>query len=97
MDGTRGGITRLTARVCGSVQGVGFRYFVRREASALGVRGYVRNLPGGEVEVVAEGERRRLERLLALLERGPSAAEVERVEAEWSAGLGAFASFQVRH
>lgn len=97
MERARASGTRLTARVHGSVQGVGFRYFVRREASTLGLRGYVRNVPDGEVEVVAEGDRPRLEHLLALLERGPSAAEVEHVEAQWSVGTGAFFSFQVRH
>lgn len=87
---------RLTARVRGYVQGVGFRYFVRREASALGVRGYVRNLDTGDVEVVAEGDYVRLEQLLHALERGPSAADVEQVEASWSSGTGVFSSFQVR-
>jgi acylphosphatase len=96
MSEVRPGISRLTARVHGYVQGVGFRFFVRREASALGLRGYVRNLDNGDVEVVAEGDRGRLEQLLATLERGPSAAEVERVEASWSTGTGTFSAFQVR-
>ncbi|HLJ80335.1 MAG TPA: acylphosphatase [Ktedonobacterales bacterium] len=87
---------RLTARVRGYVQGVGFRYFARRQASALGLRGYVRNLDNGDVEVVAEGDRIQLEQLLSILERGPSAADVEHVEATWGAGAGAFSSFQIR-
>lgn len=96
MGEVRPGMSRLTARVHGEVQGVGFRFFVRREASSLGLRGYVRNLADGDVEVVAEGDHRRLEQLLAALERGPSAADVERVETSWSAGDGAFSTFQVR-
>ena len=96
MSEARPRLSRLAARVHGDVQGVGFRFFVRREASALGVRGYVRNLADGDVEVVAEGDRSRLEQLLAALERGPSAADVERVETRWSAGDGAFSSFQIR-
>lgn len=91
------GIHRLTARVHGYVQGVGYRYFVRRQAAALGLRGYVRNLVNGDVEVVAEGDRSRLEQLLHVLERGPSAAEVENVMADWSAGTGVFSSFQIHH
>lgn len=97
MGDTRPEIGRLTARVRGYVQGVGYRYFVRREAGMLGLRGYVRNLPNGDVEVVVEGERVKLDQLLRALERGPSAAEVEAVETDWSTGTGAFFSFQIRH
>ncbi|HLZ23048.1 MAG TPA: acylphosphatase [Ktedonobacterales bacterium] len=97
MSEARPDTLRLTMRVHGYVQGVGFRYFVRREASALGLRGFVRNLDDDGVEVVAEGNRTRLEQLVPIVERGPSAAEVERVEVIWSAGTGAFSAFQVRH
>lgn len=90
-------IDRLTARVHGYVQGVGYRFFVQRQAGALGLRGYVRNLGNGDVEVVAEGQRVRLEQLLHALERGPSAADVENVAADWSDGMGIFSSFQIRH
>jgi acylphosphatase len=51
---------RLRAVVHGYVQGVGFRFFARREALMLGLRGYTRNLPDGSVEVVAEGQRQQL-------------------------------------
>lgn len=83
--------------VSGQVQGVGFRNFVRREASALGVRGWTRNLPDGQVEVVAEGQPAELARLLASLQRGPRYAEVAAVsEAEISDEPGAFKSFDIR-
>lgn len=90
------GAIRLTAHVHGEVQGVGYRYFARRNALALGLRGYARNLVGGTVEVVAEGTRATLEELLRRLERGPSAAEVQRIETAWGAADGMFAGFQVR-
>lgn len=90
-------LSQLRAVVRGMVQGVGYRFFVRRQAAALGLRGYARNLPDGSVEVVAEGDRRSLEQLLHALERGPSAADVEDVEAEWDVGSGAFSGFQIRH
>lgn len=90
-------IDRLTARVHGYVQGVGYRFFVQRQAGALGLRGYTRNLGNGDVEVVAEGERARLEQLLHALRRGPTAADVESVAVEWNAGTGIFSSFQIRH
>jgi len=90
------GTIRLTARVYGEVQGVGYRYFARRNALALGLRGYARNLADGTVEVLAEGTRSTLEELVRRLERGPSAAEVQRVETAWESAGGTFAGFQVR-
>jgi acylphosphatase len=89
---------RLQAEVLGRVQGVGFRYFVQGEATALGLSGYVRNAADGRrVEVVAEGPRAALERLLAALHRGPPGAYVEGVVADWAPAGGAFAGFAVRH
>ena len=64
----------------GRVQGVGYRWFVWREAERLGLRGLVRNLPDGSVEVIAEGVEDSLDRLERALSRGPSVAHVERVE-----------------
>lgn len=68
--------------VSGRVQGVGFRYFVLREASRLGLSGFVRNLADGRVEVVAAGPEGMLSRLEALLWRGPVMANVKMVEVE---------------
>jgi len=79
------------------VQGVNFRAFVLRHARALGLTGYVRNLHREPaVEVVAEGERGDLERLLGELEVGPRGARVERVEVNWSEYSGAYSRFEVR-
>lgn len=66
--------------VHGRVQGVGFRWFVLREADRLGLAGYVRNLPDGSVEVVARGELSELTLLEGALGRGPSFARVDEVE-----------------
>lgn len=66
--------------VHGRVQGVGFRWFVWREAERLGLRGKARNLPDGAVEVIAEGPEKALEELERSLGRGPAMARVERVE-----------------
>ena len=63
----------------GRVQGVGFRFFVEDEANRLGLRGYVRNLYDGRVEVYALGEEVSLERLRRRLEQGPPGSRVERV------------------
>jgi len=87
---------RLHAIVEGRVQGVGFRYFVLDQASALGVTGWVRNRWDGSVEVTAEGERDALDKLLAELNRGPRAANVTHVQVEWGTASREFGSFYVR-
>jgi len=71
------------AWVHGMVQGVGFRYSTQREAKALGVKGYAKNLDDGSVEVLACGEAQQVEALLAWLKAGgPRSARVEKVLAE---------------
>ncbi len=65
--------------VQGRVQGVGFRWFVHREASELGLRGWVRNSDDGGVEVVAAGEAADLDELRASLKRGPRGSRVDGV------------------
>ncbi len=87
---------RLHAIVHGRVQGVGFRYFVVEQAHALGLKGWVRNRREGTVEVVAEGPRPALDRLLAALHRGPASAWVQRVESIWLPASGEFHRFRVR-
>lgn len=66
--------------VSGQVQGVGFRWFAKRGADGLGLVGWARNLPNGDVEVVARGPRSALEAFDEDLWRGPSMARVENVE-----------------
>ncbi len=63
----------------GRVQGVGFRWFVHREASELDLRGWVRNTEDGDVEVVAAGEAEDLADLRASLRRGPRGSRVDRI------------------
>jgi acylphosphatase len=87
---------RLDARVTGRVHGVGFRYFVVREAMELDLVGWVANLADGSVRCVAEGPRPRLEQLLGRLRDGPPAAIVEGVSVAWMPATGSFASFGVR-
>jgi len=75
--------TKLEARrflVRGRVQGVGFRWFVEREAHILGVSGWVRNNPDGSVEVLAMGTREQLAGLRSRLRQGPRAARVDNVD-----------------
>jgi acylphosphatase len=88
---------RLNARVMGRVQGVGYRFFAQRYASAQGIRGYVRNLPDGSVEVVAEGTRAALERFLDALWTGPNKTGVSEVKVAWEEAQGVFLGFQIRY
>jgi acylphosphatase len=67
-------------RIEGRVQGVGFRYFTRRTARGLGIRGQVRNLPDGSVEAIAEGSPEALEALERRLRAGPPGARVDEVK-----------------
>ena len=73
----------IVIQIRGVVQGVGFRHFVRRAASALALSGDVRNRPDGSVEIRAWGERSVLERLVAAVREGPVSAEVSEVETRY--------------
>ena len=90
-------LASVKAVVYGYVQGVFFRAFVSRQAEGLGLSGYVRNLPSGAVEVIAEGEKKRLEKLLDYLRIGPPAARVEKVVTEWAGYTGKYSGFSTRY
>lgn len=91
-------IASLRAVVYGRVQGVYFRDFTMRHATALGLTGYVRNLPeGNAVEVEAEGEKAKLTRLVEHLKSGPRGARVERVDTEWAENRGIYTDFSTRY
>jgi acylphosphatase len=87
---------RLDATVSGRVQGVGFRYFVLREAMGLSLRGWVSNTMDGSVRCVAEGPRDQLELLLDRLRVGPAAAIVEHTSEAWMPATGTLGPFEVR-
>jgi acylphosphatase len=87
---------RLHAWVEGHVQGVGFRYFVRESISSLSITGWVRNLHDGRVELIAEGSRDNLEKLLSAVNQGPRGSHVINVRTEWGIASGEFNSFRVQ-
>lgn len=90
-------MARLSATVYGRVQGVYFRYFVRNIARGLGLKGYVRNVGSGNaVEIQAEGDRLKLDRLLEHLKVGPPGASVKRVTINWSDYSEEFTDFRIR-
>jgi acylphosphatase len=90
------GKAQLRIVVHGRVQGVGFRFATIHKARGLGLTGCVHNLADGTVEIVAEGERRTLEMLVAWARQGPRAARVSQVEEEWSDYAGKWTDFGVR-
>jgi len=81
--------------VRGRVQGVGFRWFVEREAHMLGIDGWVRNNPDGSVEVLAMGTRDQLSGLRSRLRQGPRAARVDGVEESESQLVPGLNSFRI--
>jgi acylphosphatase len=93
MDPTR---ARLRMVISGRVQGVGFRFSACDEAKDLGIAGWVRNLGGGEVEILAEGSRDNLQKLEAWAHLGPPLAHVTGVRADWLDFTGEFSAFRVR-
>jgi acylphosphatase len=86
---------RVEANVRGRVQGVGYRVFALREASYLGLDGFVANEADGSVRVVAEGPRFALTSLLARLEDGPPAGFVDRVLVRWEPARGVGGGFRI--
>jgi len=87
---------RVHILVTGRVQGVGFRQFTAIRARALGLHGFARNLPNGQVEVVAEGERNALVKLLEAVGSGPPGAEVSGVKTSWTDTPASAREFLIR-
>lgn len=81
--------------VHGRVQMVMYRDFVQRKARELALTGYVRNLPDHTVEVIAQGPRGNLEKLITLLHKGPLLAHVSGVDVEWREPKKRYASFDI--
>jgi acylphosphatase len=90
------GSVRLVASVRGSVQGVGFRWFVEREAAALRLGGWVANQPDGSVEVVAEGPLDTIAQLVLALWEGPAGASVSDVAVRHEPARGNIVGFSIR-
>jgi acylphosphatase len=81
--------------VRGRVQGVGFRWFVEREAHILGIAGWVRNNPDSSVEVLAMGTSEQLAGLRSRLRQGPRAARVDGVEESEAKSVSGLTTFRI--
>ncbi len=79
----------------GKVQGVGFRFFAREQASRCGVAGWVKNLHDGAIEVYAEGEETMLDDFVEQMEKGPRFGHVTNVEKEYGAVSGDYTDFTI--
>ena len=90
------GDVRLSARVFGVVQGVGFRFWTMGKAEELRLTGLVRNLDDGSVSVVAEGPQQQVQELLDWLRSEKAPGRVERVDESISAAEGSFRGFSAR-
>lgn len=87
---------RIRFLASGLVQGVFYRASAEAEARRLGLGGWVRNLPDGRVEGVAEGEEAALVALIAWARQGPSAARIDELVVTWELATGEFSGFAVR-
>jgi acylphosphatase len=91
------GTKRVHAFLSGRVQGVGFRAFTQGAARRLKVVGFVRNLPDGRVEMVAEGPEADVDKLMARVRKGPRSARVEKVGLNTETPTGEFTKFDIRY
>ncbi len=87
---------RAHALYGGRVQGVGFRFAAQRYAHEVGVTGYVKNLWSGQVEIVVEGERKKVEAFLERIKSGPLSHYIDDVETHYSGYTGQFRDFHLR-
>jgi acylphosphatase len=85
----------VKVRVKGRVQGVGFRWFVQREAQSLAVNGYVTNLFNGDVEAELEGEQEAVDVLIKHIRKGPTFSRVDELTEERREYTGRYTSFSV--
>ena len=91
----------MTARVhlliTGRVQGVWYRANTQKKAKALDLKGWVKNLPNGQVEAIFEGEKEKIDQIIEWCKKGPSFARVDGVKIEWETPVGKFNTFTITH
>jgi len=87
---------RIHAFISGIVQGVFFRSETRRIAKNLDIKGWIKNLPDGRVEVVIEGEKDKIDKLIEFLKQGPPAASVNKVDVKTENYKGEFEDFTIK-
>ena len=88
-------LARVSLIITGTVQGVFYRASALEQAQGLNLTGWVKNLPDGSIELVAEGPRYALDQIIEWCRHGPPAARVEDVYPRWSEHLGEFRTFMI--
>ena len=87
--------SRVHIIVSGRVQGVFFRDFTRENAIKLGIKGWVRNLLNGDIEIIAEGDKDKLEQLIEAVKIGHGHSRVDVCQIEWKNYTGEFKFFEI--
>ncbi len=90
-------LERVRLHIKGKVQGVFFRASTKGVADSLGIKGWVRNLPDGSVEIVAEGKPEAIRKLIQWCKKGPTRAVVTEVEVKKEAPTETFENFYIRY
>jgi acylphosphatase len=90
-------LARVQVLISGRVQGVFFRAYTRDQALARGLSGWVRNLPDGRVAAVFEGDREKIDSMLAWCRQGPAYAAVDEVLTDWQPYQGEFQDFRITY
>ena len=85
----------VNMKITGKVQGVGFRYFVLRQAQKLSIKGWVSNNSNGNVEALAQGEKEGLDHFIAKVKQGPAFSRVEDVSLNWVNEAEQYFSFEI--
>jgi len=88
---------RINIIAHGLVQGVFFRYYTKKEALTLDLKGYASNMPDGTVEIVAEGPEDMLRELMEFCKKGPGVADVSKVDVKFEKAKNEFKSFEIRN
>jgi acylphosphatase len=87
---------QLFLKIFGQVQGVGFRYFLLKQAKVFSLYGWAKNMDDGTVECLVEGEEKILNKFKEIAEKGPTSAKVEKVEEKWGEASDEFLDFEIR-
>ena len=85
----------VNMKITGKVQGVGFRYFVLRQAQELGINGWVSNKSNGAVEALAQGEKEGLDHFIVKVKQGPTFSSVEDVSLKWGNEAEQYFGFEI--
>lgn len=89
-------MTQAHLIISGTVQGVGFRYFIRSWAKKLGITGWTRNTEEGAVEAVLQGDKKNLEQIITLCRKGPFLSQVKDVQLKWEVPVETLMGFSIR-